>query len=310
MTAPTTTITPETITGEIVSIGFRNSENWSTFKIEVDQLLEYSCTGTLPTMVDIGSEVTVTGQFVNSPKYGQQLKCSSVVPAPPDTKTDAGLCKLLQRVPGIGPAKAQAYLDRCKKEGLDPVETAIQHPEQIPCRPGKEEETSQLIVDLTTFFEHIIYLLGIGLTDNQADKILRKYGAESIRVISENPYIIIDEIQGIGFMLADQIAFKAGIKAGNQARTMACIQYCLKDSQVNNGNTKISGWKLVQIVYDILMDSCQKNRASVVGLPGEDEIRSAVYLLQGDGKVVVDDGWVFDAGLLNCEMLIEENLKI
>ena len=270
--------------------------------------MQYSCTGTLPVMTDVGDTVTCTGEMTSSSRYGNQLKCVSITPAPPDANTTEGLIRLFMRVQGVGKIKAKKYIEWCRTEGFDPVQHGIDHPESIPCRKGEEDNTSKLLIDLTQLFEHLVYLLGIGLTDNEADKILREFGIESTEIVSHNPYQIMDVIPGIGFMKADKIAFKAGISAGNMARVMACVQHCLNDSQANNGNTKIKGWSFTALVLDKLTESCRNNGSSVVGMPGKEDIRDAVYKLQNDGKVVVRDGWVYSKELLDAEKIIFENL--
>jgi hypothetical protein len=97
------TTTKTTITGTITKISYRNHDSgWSIFGIDSYPL---PITGCLAEMCDTGTTVECTG-VEDTGKYGRQLKCESIVPEAPDVSDHAGVVRLLQRLPGIGPVKA------------------------------------------------------------------------------------------------------------------------------------------------------------------------------------------------------------
>ncbi|HBA70802.1 MAG TPA: hypothetical protein DCZ63_00970 [Geobacter sp.] len=287
-----------TITGEISSIRFMNSEGWSVFTLAGNP--PTNCTGTLADMVEVGSEVTCTGVMENG-KFGSQLKCETVLPAAPDVSTDAGVIKLLQRLPGIGPKKAAQAIQKHGHE--EAWRLACTDPVAIGVRPEDSEEAIAVAATLLESYEATVYLLGIGLTDHQASVIYRQYGKETIKVVSENPYRMT-EIDGLGFISVDKIALKAGVSVGNPARVAACIQYVLQDSATNGGNIWFNGWSLADIVLETLTATAIKAEVPMHGAPDKDEVRKQVHFLANEGKVVVNKGRVFGRDLLDAEKRI------
>lgn len=294
------------VTGEISSIKFRNSEGWSVFQVKTtdpDPMFcgVTTCTGTLASMIDVGTSVTCTG-VIEVGKFGRQVKCDQVVPAAPDVSTDAGVIKLLQRLPGIGPKKAMmavqqfGHKEAWRLAGIDP--------EKIGVKAEHKNLAISIAATLLESYEATVYLLGIGLTDYQAGLIYGKYGKESIKVVSEDPYRLIDDIDGMGFITVDKIALKAGVSVGNPARITACILYVLDDSQSNGGNIWHNGWSLVEIVLQTLTDTAMKAEVSISGAPDKDEVRKQVHFLQAEGKIAINKGRVFSKTLLDAESAI------
>ncbi|MDR9502602.1 MAG: helix-hairpin-helix domain-containing protein [Desulfurivibrionaceae bacterium] len=292
----------EEITGQIRSIKYRNSEGWAVFKLDGGQ----DCTGVLAEMVDQGSDVTCLGVYVQKQGYPRQLKCSKVVPAPVKTDSAAGVAKILQRLPGIGPKKA---MEAVSKHGAEQAwHLAKTDPAALGVAKDQAELAKSIACNLVESIEATIYLLGIGLTDNKCNRVLTHFGVKhAVAAVKENPYSLMD-IDGFGFVTADDIAFKAGIDAGNPARVAACILYCLIDGQKNEGHVYQMGRILIAIVSETLTESAKKARVPLVHMPDYGTIRAAVYNLQAEGRVVIDEGRVYATELLDAEKEIEAAL--
>jgi len=287
----------KTITGEISGIKYRNVDGWAVFSLH-GQAMQF--TGTLAEMVEVGSEVACTG-VVETGKFGKQLKCEQIVPSAPDISTDAGVVKLLQRLPGIGPKKAmQAVMAHGHKTAW---ELALSDPEKIGVAQGVAEESMRIARGLLSSYETIVYLLGIGLTDHQAATIQAVHGSGSIEVVSKNPYQLID-IDGFGFISVDKIALKAGVSVGNPARIAACILYVLDDSATNGGHIWHSGWALAETVMETLNQATVKAEVPMVGMPDMEQVRQQVHFLQAEKKIAIDKGKVFSVELLRAERSI------
>ena len=288
-----------TIKGEITNITFRNSDGWAVFTVLTDDKLSASvkCTGVLAEMIDKGTDVTCIGKIENS-SYGRQLKCEMVVPDAPDVSTDAGVIKLLQRLPGIGAKKAMAAV---QKHGHEKAwKYALEDPEKIGVHKNKVEAATGIAASVLESYDTTVYLLGIGLTDNQAAKIYRIYGQDTKKIVAEQPYTLI-EIEGFGFKSVDKIALKAGIAVGNPARINACIQYVLDDSSLNGGNIWHSGWDLSENVLETLTDTAMKADVPLVGQPDLEAVRTQVHFLNSEGKIVIKKGKVYSKPLIMAE---------
>lgn len=291
--------TKKTISGTISTIRFRNSDNWAVFSLAGESL---GFTGTLPAMCEVGSDVACTGTIEQS-KFGWQLKCAQIVPAAPDISTDAGVIKLLQRLPGIGPAKAA---EAVKIHGAAGAWTLAQEdPEQIGVKPFFVDAAREKAGSLVESYDATIYLLGIGLTDRQAALIYDRYRQDAIRIVSQAPYDLT-EIDGFGFLTVDKIALKAGISPGNPARVNACILHILNDGADQSGHIWHRGFDLLDTVLNMLTETAQKAEVPLTGLPEKEDIRKAIHWLGAEGKLVVDKGRVFSAELLGAEKMIME----
>lgn len=295
----TNTDNKRTITGEISGIKYRSADGWSVFSIAGNSL---SFTGTLAEMIEVGSEVTCTGTIETS-KFGRQMKCNSIVPSAPDISTDAGVAKLLQRLPGIGPKKAmQAVMQHGHALAWELAQT---DPESIGVPAHMVDTAIDIAKELLASYESTVYLLGIGLTDHQAAVIYREYKQDSIKVVSQDPYKLT-MIDGFGFITVDKIALKAGISPGNQSRISTCVLHVLDDSATNGGHVWHSGWKLAESVLEILTQTAMKAEVPLSGLPDLETVRQQIKFLQADGKISIQKGKVFSKELLNAEQAILE----
>lgn len=291
--------TKKTVTGEISAIKHRKSDGWAVFTIHGQP---FQFTGVLSEIIDVGHEVTATG-VIETGRWGRQMKCEQIIPAAPDISTDAGVAKLLQRLPGIGPKKAmQAVIDHGRQDAWD---YALTDPTAIGVHPDKAEEAKEIAQTLLESYEATVYLLGIGLTDHQSATIYKAFGAESVNVVSRDPYKLL-QIDGFGFLTVDKIALKAGIAINNPSRIAACVLYVLDDSAINGGHIYHSGWKLAETVLEILSQSATKAEVSLIDMPDIEQVRQQVHFLQAEKKIHIEKGKVFSRDLLRAEVSILE----
>lgn len=302
-----------TIQGTVAHITFRNSENWAVFIVHGSiDIGDINCTGILPEMCDKSSVVTCIGTWERS-KYGKQLKCSQIIPAPPDIDSKKGVVALLCRLPGIGQVKALRAVEEYGHAMA--WKCATLHPSSLGLTTlDAALKAQEKALSMVNGVEATVYLLGLGLTDFQCFKIITQYGAENaVRMVSENPYQLMDQIDGFGFLTVDKIALKAGIGLDNSARAMACCMFCLLSSEINNGNVWIWGKELVDIVKDQLAKSSAACRVSMRNLSGMsidyEMVRKCIYGLQHERKVYIEGGKVYSKKLLDAEKIILERLE-
>ena len=293
--------------GEITNISFRNIDGWAVFIIKDDNGERTPCTGILPSMVDVKYFVTCEGEHIEN-KYGIQLKCSSVTPVPPDTGTDSGVIRLLTLLPGIGIKKATAAVEELGASMA--WDTAKKHPSYLGITNyEKALKVQETAVSLMSSYKAITYLLGLGLTENQSNKIIKKYGVKkAIKQVSEEPYSLIDDIDGFGFRIVDGISLKAGIKSNSDQRILACILFCLNDSEKNQGHVWFYGKNLMKIVADELVESGMSQNVPVTDID-LNRIRQLIYQLGDSDKIVINKGKVFSKNLLNAERRILDAVR-
>ena len=291
----------ETVKGTIREIKYQNSKKWSVFSV-IDMVgTTVSCTGVLSDICAEGSDVELIGDYIVN-DYGKQLKCVQVIPVVPDVSTAVGVIKLLQRLPGMGPAKATEAVKRFGPKiawDIAKIDPTIIGVSEQNC-----EKATGIAISLINNFASLNYLLGLGLTDNQANLITERFGQYAVEIVSKEPYSLIGNIEGFAFLTVDKIALKAGVKVGSKSRVNACILHCLLDSEINEGHIFLWGKDLCGVVIDRLVDSAKKAEVSLTGLPVYQDVRKAVHWLEEEGKVVIKNGKVFHRDLLDAEKLI------
>ncbi len=224
------------LTGIIEDIVYRNDENgYTVARLEKDD----SVVTVVGKFIDVqvGAEVTLEGKFEKT-KYGVQYAFSSYQMSAP--KSLAGIEKYLGSglIRGVGPVTAKKIVERFGKETLDVLEYTPQKLAQIS---GISEKKAVEIG--FSFKEHrevqntIIYLQNFNITTNMALKIYNVYHEKTTEIVKNNPYKLVEDIDGIGFVTADRIAQNVGIPTDSVFRVRAGLIFVLKTSCEKNGNT-------------------------------------------------------------------------
>ena len=264
------------ISGVVQSIIFRNQENGYTVLTLFDEIenTAFTACGCMPLATE-GAEIKITGELKYHPKYGEQVAVSYYEICAPSTlgAIEAYLSSGVIR--GIGPATAKLITDAF---GLDTLTVMEQSPELLLSLPGIGPKKLALITESfrenRTMREILLSLEPYGITVSQACRLYKVYGDLALLRVQENPYQLIDDIDGIGFMTADAIAQKvSGFEAGSIARVFAGIKYALRESQNEYGHTCLPTDKLVI------------KAASMLGVD-MDYVREATDELVGDGSLV------------------------
>ncbi len=241
--------------GTIKSVTFHSPDSgFSVFRVNVEgEKAPVVVTGTFP---DLGSgeKLQMEGEWGYHPKYGRQFKCTSYTVAVNDSENIAeylssGLFK------GIGPKTAEAIV---KVFGDDTVDILDNHPEifrkaKIKGLPAKKVEAFLAAWQENRHSrETLLFLYGHGIAGSVARKLWKQYGAETIERITENPYLLCEEIWGIGFLKADEIAMKVGIAKDSPIRLQAALLYTLQESSFNEGHVYLPKDILLEKTFRIL----------------------------------------------------------
>lgn len=289
---------------------FRNPDTgWAIFRVRTEIGTGTAC-GEIPETVGPGDVVTLTGKWETNKRYGKQFKFSLCQVEPPRTDNAEGVRRLLMKLPGIGEARARWAIAEYGHEKA--WELALADPAKLKVPPGRCDEVMAVAATLMSSFEEQSYFLGLGLTPHQINLIVREFGPGKnggMKVVQEAPYRLLD-IDGFGFITADSIALRSGVNIGAEGRIAACVLFFLADSRESGGHTwfymsvLINGqdWKGgITGVKELLKKTAMDQDMPLSGLPDEVEIERVVRGLAKVGKVVIEEGRVFDAKSMKAE---------
>ena len=233
-----------TIEGIVEDIKFRNESNTYTVAVLDTPDGKATIVGYIP-IINIGETLRAEGEWVYHPSYGEQLEISRVSIVVPSTVN--GIEKYLSSglIPYIGPKTAKKIVE---KFGLDTLDIIQFNPERLKEIEGIGEKKLKKIVEAFReqgeIREIMIFLQQYGITPNYAMKTYKEYGKETIKVISENPYKLSEDIIGIGFKTADKIAQNMGISKESPYRIEGGIRYTL-NTYASNGHVYVPKEELI-----------------------------------------------------------------
>ena len=219
----------ETVTGYIDHIIFRNEDNGYTVMVLKDtkEDTELTCVGSFPSITQ-GASIEATGVYTHHPVYGKQFQISSFVEKMPED-TD-GIERYLGSgaIKGIGAALAARIVRRFGEDTLRIVE---EEPERLAEVKGisekKAREIAAQVSEKTDMRRAMIFLQKYGISLNLGAKIYQKYKESVYTVLQENPYRLAEDISGVGFKIADEIAARIGIHADSDYRIRSGMLYTL-----------------------------------------------------------------------------------
>ena len=241
----------EELTGYVDHIIYRNADNgYTVLEFVADEEL-IPCTGTFP-VVGEGENLLLRGEFTTHPTYGEQFKVKSYdVVAPAD---EIAMERYLASgaIKGIGVKMAARIV---KKFGADTFRIMEEEPERLAEVKGISEnkamEIASQIVDAKDIRNAMIFLDKYGIHSNMAIKVYGQYGNEIYNILQSNPYRLADEIHGIGFKMADEIASRVGIKVDSEFRVKSGIGYTLSQA-AGRGHTYLPQSELITLAQDLL----------------------------------------------------------
>lgn len=238
--------------GSIDRVIFENTSNF--FKIillEIDDTdsdfddFEIIVTGTIADVIE-GENYTFWGELTQHPKYGQQLKVERYQRAKPSS---AGLIKYFssQHFKGIGKKTAEKIIHLY---GDDPIDNILEDPDKLESISGLSKANRENLVSklrLNYGAEQILAKLAeYGLNNKTAVQIFERYKEESLTIITENPYQLVEDIQGIGFKMADKLAEQVGINSDAPQRFRAALVHTLLETSIDKGDTYIEAKELLE----------------------------------------------------------------
>ncbi len=273
--------------GTVESVIFQNIENgYSVIDVSVDGFL-YTAVGNMPPMSE-GENVEIDGEIKENPKYGEQIAVRSVKKLMPNNKE--GMIRFLssELFSGVGYVLATSIVEAFGDKTFDVIE---KEPLLLARLKGINIKKAMQISDAFTgnkaMQEVIVAFSAYEISVAVALKIYKAYGANAVKKVEENPYILINDIEGIGFKKADKIAMSLGIEKDSAFRIKAGICYVLSEVVVKNGHTHLPKDILIAECLDILELQRDEYEELIVSAIDELEIIGRVTLIDRDGYTAV-----------------------
>lgn len=268
----------EIVKGYIDHFIYKNEENgYGVVNLIVDEE-EVTCTGTFKD-ADVGDTLEIEGTYVNHPVYGQQLKVSSYKITVPDDAVSMQRYLGSGAIRGIGEALAARIV---KEFGSDTFRIIEDEPERLAEIKGISEkkaiDIAMQMAEKREMRDAMIFLQKYGISNNMAVKIFNNYGTRVYGIIQENPYQLADDISGIGFKTADEIAAKVGICVDSEYRIRSGILFTLLQSSLD-GNTYLPMEELVSKTEELLVQTPDQ-------MIDSDSIRTQIQNLMMDKKLI------------------------
>ena len=255
----------EKISGYIDHIIFRNEENGYTVMVMICDGEEVTCVGSLQ-YINEGELIEAEGTYTQHSTYGTQFKISSFELKAPEDEMAMERYLGSGAIKGIGSALAARIVRRFKGDTFRIME---EEPERLAEIKGisekKAREIAQQMEEKRDVRKAMIFLQKYGISSALSVKIYNQYGERLYRIIEENPYQMTDEIQGVGFKIADEIAEKAGIHTDSDFRIRSGLFYALKQS-MSEGHIYLPRLELFQRGAELLGVSAEAMERNLMDL--------------------------------------------
>ena len=218
----------DSLSGFVEKIKYRNEENGYAILSVESGGEDYVLVGTFP-MISEGEYITAEGHFQLHPTYGEQLAVETYEIKTPEDSASVQRYLSSGAVKGVGEALAKRIVKKFKNDTLRILE---EEPERLAEVKGISErlamEIAGQIEEKRELRRAMLFLSGYGIRMNLAVKIYQRYGDEVYTLLRENPYRIADDLSGVGFQTADEIARRMGVRADSETRIRSGALYVLR----------------------------------------------------------------------------------
>jgi exodeoxyribonuclease V alpha subunit len=275
----------EKIVGIVEEIIYQNEQNGYTIIVVSTQEGELTCVGTM-FKLSIGEEITVEGDYTTHPIYGKQFNAEAFSTSVPKDKHAFEKYLGSGAIKGIGPVLAGKIVESF---GDDTFRIIEEEPERLEEVKGismqKAQQIAEIFYEQRSMRQAILFLQEYQISLTYGLKIYDFYKEKTYQVVRENPYRLAEDIYGIGFKLADEIAKKIGIEENHPHRIMSAITYVLNQGTLD-GHVYLDKSMLVERTQELLGISIEQIDREIMELQLKQQIKvqqeedtSRIYLI-------------------------------
>lgn len=293
-----------TVTGYVEKIKYRNDENGYSVLSVADGKEEYVLVGIFAYIAE-GERIEATGRLVEHSIYGEQLSVESYEIKPPEDTLAIERYLGSGAIKGIGAALAKKIVKKFKADTFRIIE---EEPERLSEVKGISErmamEISSQVEEKRELRQAMLFLQQYGIHMNLAVKIYQQYGQRMYSVIQENPYQLADDIHGVGFKIADEIAAKVGIFTDSDYRIRSGLFYTLLQA-VGNGHTYLPREELFASAAELLKVDADYMEKHLMDL----QMEKKLVVKEKDGGMIVYPAQFYYMELNTARMLHDLNIR-
>ena len=293
-----------TVTGYVEKIKYRNDENGYSVLSVADGKEKYVLVGTFAYIAE-GERIEATGRMVEHSIYGEQLSVESYEIKPPEDTLAIERYLGSGAIKGIGAALAKRIVKKFKADTFRIIE---EEPERLSEVKGISErmamEISSQVEEKRELRQAMLFLQQYGIHMNLAVKIYQQYGQRMYSVIQENPHQLADDIHGVGFKIADEIAAKVGIFTDSDYRIRSGMFYALLQA-VGNGHTYLPREELFASAAELLKVDADYMEKHLMDL----QMEKKLVVKEKDGGMIVYPAQFYYMELNTARMLHDLNIR-
>ena len=295
------------IVGEVLTTFFENAQNF--YKVLLVRVIESNC-------VSVDDEIVVTGIFgqihsdisyrfngkiVSHPKYGEQFQADNYQQTQPTGKR--GLIQYFSSThfPGIGEKTAEKIVEKLGEEALERILNDVNALDGITGLTKKKKEMIREVITQNQGTEKLMFeLTNLGFTPSIAQKIIGMFKDKAKKILDEDPYLLLQKIEGLGFRRMDSIAQSMGIDPDDASRLKGAIFIVTRDFCYQTGDTYISSEVLITQAQRLL-ESCQNYLIDPEKLVDalNDLIREGV-VYSDESRIAIDSLYYAELGIRNA----------
>lgn len=286
--------------GIIKSIIYRNEENGYTVLSLQTSDSPITCTGIMP-FFNENDQVIVEGELIYHDKYGEQINVESARIKKPSGKKAIISYLSSGNIESIGKKTAELIYEKFGDKSIDVV---FNENEKLLSIQGigkkKLEKIKESSIEARDSREALLYLQGLNISFNLSNKIYKAYGDNTISIVKTNPYKLSEDISGIGFVMADNIAMNMQMKNDSKFRISAAISYILKNDAEMSGSCALKKEDLLNKTFDLIKVDKNKINEQI----NEDLLKSKIQIIK-----IGEDEFVYDREIYKAEKSCAINLS-
>lgn len=286
--------------GIIKSIIYRNEENgYTVLSLETSDS-PITCTGIMP-FFNENDQVVVEGELIYHDKYGEQINVESAKIKKPSGKKAIISYLSSGNIESIGKKTAELIYEKFGDKSIDVV---FNEAEKLLSIQGigkkKLKKIKESTIEARDSREALLYLQGLNISFNLSNKIYKAYGDNTIPIVKTNPYKLSEDISGIGFVMADNIAMNMQMKNDSKFRISAAISYILKNDAEMSGSCAVKKEDLLDKTFDLIKVDKNKINEQI----NEDLLKSKIQIIK-----IGEDEFVYDKDIYMAEKSCAINLS-